>query len=91
MHIVSVKSQKYAACTDSAYVFILSITVTFHVDLRYSIQSVEETGRPRQEPKIQASTWWQERMHSEAVVRTYVQDRYARGCLSLPNGLGIHL
>lgn len=49
-------------------------TVIFLVDLRYSIQSVEETGRPRQEPKIQPSTWWQERMHSEAVVHTYVQD-----------------
>lgn len=69
MHTVLVKSQKYAACTDSAYAFILSITVIFHVDMRYSVQSVEETGGPRQEPKIQASTWFQERTHSEAVVQ----------------------
>lgn len=59
----------YAACIDSAYMFTLSITVIFHVDMRYSVQSVEETGRSRQEPKIQASTWCQERMYSKAVVQ----------------------
>lgn len=69
MPTVSVKKQKYAACTDFACVFILSITGIFHVDVRFSVQSVEEAGRPRQEPKIQASTGCQKRMNSKAAAR----------------------
>lgn len=52
MPTVSVKSQKYFSCSDFAYVFILRITVIFCVDMRYSVQSEEKTGLPRQEPKI---------------------------------------
>lgn len=47
MHAVSLQRRKRAACIDSACVFILTITVIFHVDMRYSVQSVEETGRLR--------------------------------------------
>lgn len=63
------KSQKYAARPDSAYEFIVSTTVIFHVDMRYRVQPVEEVGRPRQEPKIQTSTRCQGRTRSEAVVQ----------------------
>lgn len=41
----------------------------FHADMRFSVQSVEEAGRPRQEPKIQASPWCQERADSEAAAQ----------------------
>lgn len=69
IHAFSFSAETEMRCLHWFSVFILSITVIFHADMRFSVQSVEEAGRPRQEPKIQASPWCQERADSEAAAQ----------------------